>query len=86
MAKQMEGDNQQRRAAARAARAKGELPSGHGATTGASKQRTHIGNGGDQRDRLAAIQRGEVKQAGRDVPRPLRGKGRRKEADVPPGP
>lgn len=38
MGKQMEGDNRQRRAAAREAREHGKKPSEVGATTGASKQ------------------------------------------------
>lgn len=86
MAKQMEGDNKQRRKTARKAREAGDTPSEHGLTTGASKQRTHMAGDGDQRERLATTQRGERKQAGDDVPKPLRGKGRRKEAEVPPKP
>lgn len=87
MGKQMEGDNRQRRQNARAAREAGSTPSAHGMTTGASKQRTHLsGDAGDHQERLAATQRGEAKQAGADVPAPLRGKGRRNEPDVPPGP
>jgi hypothetical protein len=86
MGKQMEGDNKQRRKAARQARDAGDKPSAHGLTTGGSKQRTHLAGDGDQRERLTTIQRGEAKQGGKDVPRPLRGKGRRKDADVPPKP
>lgn len=83
----MEGDNQQRRRNARAARQAGSTPSAHGMTTGASKQRTHLGGGeGDQVERLATTQRGEAKQAGSDVPAPLRGKGRRNDPEVPPSP
>jgi hypothetical protein len=79
MAKQMEGDNLARRKAARRAREAGETPSEHGATTGGSKQRHHLGRGEDAEGKLASVQRGEAKQAGPDVPRPLRGKGRRKD-------
>ena len=86
MGKQMEGDNKQRRRAAREAREAGDTPSEHGFTTGASKQRTHLAGDGDQRERLTTIHRGEAKQAGEDVPKPLRGKGRRKKAEVPPKP
>ena len=86
MGKQMEGDNKQRRRAAREAREAGDTPSEHGLTTGASKQRTHLAGDGDQRERLTTIQRGEAKQAGEDVPKPLRGEGRRKKAEVPPKP
>ena len=86
MSKQMEGDNKARRKAAREARAKGKRPSEHGATSGASKQRTHQAGSGDSHERLATTQRGEAKQAGDDVPRPLRGKGRQSDPKVPPGP
>jgi uncharacterized protein (DUF2267 family)/pterin-4a-carbinolamine dehydratase len=40
--KQMEGDNQRRRALARQARQRGEQPSGAGVTLGASKQYEHL--------------------------------------------
>ena len=86
MGKQMEGDNKQRRKAAREAREAGDRPSEHGQTTGASKQRTHLPQDDDSDEKLATTQRGEAKQAGEDVPRPLRGKGRRDEPDVPPRP
>jgi hypothetical protein len=86
MAKQMEGDNKQRRAAARKARQQGESASEHGVTTGGSKGPSHKGAKADHTERLAEIQRGEAKQGGPDVPRPLRGKGRRKDPEVPPGP
>ena len=80
MGKQMEGDNKQRRKAAREAREEGGTPSAQGATTGASKQRHHMPRSGDPDEKLEAVQRGEAKQAGGDVPRPLRGKGRRSDA------
>ncbi len=86
MGKQMEGDNKHRRKAAREARRAGRQSSDFGATTGGSKQRTHLSGGGDRRERLATIQRGEAKQAGKDVPKPLRGQGRKKDPEVPPGP
>jgi hypothetical protein len=41
MKKQTEGNEEQRRAAARDARAQGTSPSAEGATLGASKQRKH---------------------------------------------
>lgn len=85
MGKQMEGDNRRRRKEARKAREEGDVPSERGATTGSSKQRTHLAGDGDQEERLATTQRGEAKQAGEDVPAPLRGKGRRKSPKVPPG-
>ncbi|MER7396154.1 hypothetical protein ABT381_11620 [Streptomyces sp. NPDC000151] len=40
--KKVEGDEDQRRAAAREAEQAGETPSAQGRTTGASKQRTHV--------------------------------------------
>jgi hypothetical protein len=86
MAKQMEGDNKQRRAAARKAREAGSSASEHGRTTGGSKGPSRTRAKDDHEERLAEIQRGEAKQAGSDVPRPLRGKGRGAEPKVPPGP
>ncbi len=86
MRKQMEGDNKQRPARARAARDAGSSPSEHGVTTGGSKQPAHLSGDGDHQERLANTQRGEAKQAGPDVPRPLRGKGRRQEPAAPPDP
>ena len=86
MGKQMEGDNKQRRAAAREAREAGTTPSEQGRTTGGSKQRTHVGGKADHDEKLETIQRGEAKQAGADVPKPLRGKGRNADSRVPPGP
>ena len=81
MGKQMEGDNKARRKAAREAREEGETPSERGQTTGGSKQRNHEAGSGEQRERLAATQRGEAKQSGPDVPKPLRGKGRSRDAE-----
>ena len=78
MGKQMEGDSKARRAAARQARESGQLPSESGLTQGASKQRHHLTRQAESDERLANIQRGEAKDGGPDVPRPLRGKGRRK--------
>lgn len=86
MRKQMEGDSKQRRKNARKAREADAAPSDHGLTTGASKQRTHVAGNQGAPERLTTIQRGEAKQAGDDVPRPLRGKGRRKGPAVPPKP
>lgn len=86
MGKQMEGDNKQRRQAARDAREAGDSPSEHGQTTGASKGPSRMRSKSDHVEKLAETQRGEAKQAGDDVPRPLRGKGRRQEPKTPPGP
>ncbi len=77
MAKQMEGDNRQRRKAAAAARRAGSSASEDGVTTGASKQPSRS-SADDHLENLSETQRGEAKQAGADVPTPLRGKGRNK--------
>ncbi|MEU3342370.1 hypothetical protein [Streptomyces sp. NPDC006668] len=59
--KKMEGNEEQRRAAAREAAAAGESPSARNETTGASKQRTHLRHGGSvtHEDRIAAQHRGK---------------------------
>ncbi|MGC0208303.1 hypothetical protein [Streptomyces levis] len=59
--KKMEGNEEQRRAAAREASAAGESPSARNETTGASKQRTHLRHGGSvtHDDRIAAQHRGK---------------------------
>lgn len=59
--KKMEGNEEQRRAAARDAAAAGEAPSARNETLGASKQRTHMRHGGSVRheDRIAAKHRGK---------------------------
>jgi hypothetical protein len=82
----MEGDNKARRKAAREARQAGDRPSEHGLTTGGSKQRHHVSGDPEHEEKLVSVQRGEQKQAGPDVPRPLRGKGRGKDPEVPPRP
>jgi hypothetical protein len=86
MGKQMEGDNKQRRKAAREARDAGSKPSEYGLTTGGSKGPSDAPAKADHVEKLAETQRGEAKQSGSDVPRPLRGKGRRKEPQTPPRP
>ncbi|KAA0941962.1 hypothetical protein [Streptomyces apricus] len=59
--KKMEGNEEQRRAAAREAAADGESPSARNETTGASKQRTHLRHGGSvtHEERLATKHRGK---------------------------
>lgn len=57
--KKMEGDEAQRRAAARKAERAGERPSGQGTTTGASKQRTHLGTSTEHEEKMAAEHRGK---------------------------
>jgi hypothetical protein len=76
----------QRRKSARDAREAGRRASERGVTTGGSKQRSHQSGDADHIEKLAETQRGEAKQAGRDVPKPLRGKGRRKDPLTPPSP
>jgi hypothetical protein len=57
--RQMEGDNEQRRNAAREARRAGKLPSEAGATLGASKQRKEARGADSHQERL------EQKNAGK---------------------
>ncbi|MFD8235019.1 hypothetical protein ACFV20_24460 [Streptomyces sp. NPDC059696] len=57
--KKMEGNEEQRRAAAREAAAAGESPSARNETTGASKQRTHLRHGETHDERIAAQHRGK---------------------------
>ena len=60
MSKEMEGDEDQRRAAARAARRAGEEPSALGVTTGASKQWHHLRHGEESHEeRLLERHRGK---------------------------
>jgi hypothetical protein len=86
MGKQMEGDNKQRRKAAREANKAGDKASEYGMTTGGSKGPDGTGGRKGHLEKLAETQHGEAKQAGHDVPGPLRGKGRRQEPKTPPGP
>jgi pterin-4a-carbinolamine dehydratase len=65
MAKEMEGDNEKRRALARAARRQGDRPSADGVTLGASKQRKHA----DRDDRTGPPPAGRHKP-GPDATRP----------------
>lgn len=48
----MEGNEQQRRAAAREAREEGIAPSAAGVTTGASKQRHHLPHSAEHEERV----------------------------------
>ena len=50
--REMEGDNKQRRAAAREARERGEQPSAVGATQGASKQRKKAPNDASHQEKM----------------------------------
>ena len=66
----MEGDEQQKQAAAREARAHGKLPSEVGATTGASKQHTDARPGATHQERLDLKREGKVNQEGAPGARP----------------
>ncbi|WP_199742308.1 hypothetical protein [Streptomyces triticirhizae] len=59
--KKVEGNEVQRRAAARSAREAGERPSARNVTTGGSKQRTHVPrrNSLDHEERMEPLERGK---------------------------
>lgn len=62
--KKMEGDEEQRRRAAREAERMGSAPSARGETTGASKQRTHVPDRSSltHQERVAPLHRGKQRQ------------------------
>jgi hypothetical protein len=66
--KQTEGDNRQRRAAAREAREHGKDPSEVGATTGASKQRTEADENATHQERLDLKREGKQKVIRQNTP------------------
>jgi hypothetical protein len=68
--REMEGDANQRRKAAREARAKGELPSARSATLGASKQRKEASSQDDHSERLARRREGKPTSGTSGKPRP----------------
>lgn len=78
--KKMEGDESMKRRRGRTAKEGGKRPSEAAVTGGASKQRHHLGRNEDSDEKLEAIQRGEQKRGGDDVPKPLRGKGRSRDS------
>lgn len=57
--KKTEGNEDERRAAAREARQAGTAPSAEQVTTGASKQRRHVGDGAPHEERVAGRHRGK---------------------------
>ncbi|MFI5683117.1 hypothetical protein [Streptomyces sp. NPDC051636] len=70
--KRTEGDERQRRAAARETHGAGEAPSARSATTGASKQRTHL-SGRDSlshEERVGTLHRGTQQWRGGDPAEP----------------
>lgn len=77
MRKQMEGDSEQRRAAAREARERGESPADAGVTTGASKQHRHLGNQASHEEKTAGPGHGK------QDPDRHTGDGRPREQDEP---
>ena len=69
--REMEGDNEQRRAAAREARERGEKPSASGATLGASKQRKKAPNDASHQEKMDLKHEGKQgKQKAGEEPRP----------------
>jgi hypothetical protein len=66
----MEGDNAQRRQAARSARAAGKRPSEVGATLGASKQRKEVKAKAGHQERIEAKHRGKADGGTAGKPRP----------------
>ncbi|MFD7921142.1 hypothetical protein ACFV3R_18185 [Streptomyces sp. NPDC059740] len=70
VSKKMEGNEEQRRAAAHAAARSEELPSERGGTTGASKQRTHLSHHVDvHEERTATRHRGKQRDPQRTAER-----------------
>ncbi|MDT0308985.1 hypothetical protein RM780_18750 [Streptomyces sp. DSM 44917] len=67
--KKMEGDEDQRRAAARQAQRAGELPAGRQVTTGGSKQRTHVpGNSAlGHEERIEPLHRGKQREEAAEI-------------------
>ena len=68
--RKMEGDEEQRRAAAREAREQGKRPSEMGATQGASKQRNAAPRDASHQEKLDRTHRGKRKAPPGDQPRP----------------
>src|SRR5690349_3261845 len=66
--KKVEGNEDQRRAAARQARREGKAPSAQKETTGASKQRSHRPRHESHEEKVAAIHQG--KQGWQKTPKP----------------
>ncbi len=60
MRKQTQGDNRQRRRAAKEAKDEGLSPSEAGATTGAAKQRRHAASGASHDERVEGLGRGKL--------------------------
>lgn len=70
MKKQMEGNEEQRRAAARAAKEQGKKPSEVGATLGASKQPKKVEKNASHQERVETTHEGKVNPGPQDRARP----------------
>lgn len=68
--RKMEGNEEQRRAAAREAKADGKLPSEVGATLGASKQRKKVPKKASHQERVETTREGKVNPGPQDQARP----------------
>lgn len=66
--KKMEGNEEQRRKAARRARDRGRDPSAEGATQGASKQRHHLPQDEDHREKIETIRKGKQPTISENIP------------------
>lgn len=70
MAKKMEGNEEQRRQKARAARRRGRAPSEEHGTQGASRQRHHLPGDEQHESKLRKIREGKQPDPGIHVSRP----------------
>ena len=73
--KQMEGDNRERRKKAKEARERGNDPSEENVTSGASKQREHLDDNADHREKVENIRKGKHDVIGENTPEPRPGYG-----------
>lgn len=71
--KKMEGNEQQKRKKAREARERGNTPSEEHATSGASKQRQHLGNEEGHVRKIEAIREGKQEVIRENTPEPRPG-------------
>jgi hypothetical protein len=79
--KEMEGDNRQRRAAARQARKAGKQPSEEGATLGGSKQRVAAGENMSHQQRIDLMRRAKQVVIRQNRPEARPGSGDRDASD-----
>lgn len=71
--KKMEGNEEQKRQKAREARERGNTPSEEHATSGASKQRQHLGNKEGHKAKVETIRQGKQKVIRENTPEPRPG-------------